>query len=497
MDTDVIVVGAGPVGLMLAAEIRLAGGVPLVVERLAGPPDELRARGVGPLAAEALRRRGLGARLAEYHAAGLADFARDHGSERAHFASIHKIDPALQDEPDREGVYIWQRDLVGVLGEYASGLGVEVRRGNALTGLTQDGSGVTATVATPDGEVRLRARYLVGCDGGRSTVRKAAGFAFAGTDPIMVVRRAAAHIADPETLPPPGRIPTGMLFYGGGMIATFEFGDGLEQPDGPVTAAELEASVRRLTGVDVTISGVGDWLRFSDRALQATTYRTGRVLLAGDAAHVHSPSGGQGLNLGMMDAVNLGWKLAATVSGRAPDGLLDTYTDERHPVGAAVLHNTRAQSALLRPGPHVDALRDVVSELMDIPEVNRYFGRMMSGLGTRYAFPYVAPGTHPLVGTACPNLKLTTGTGVTDLTEFTTAGRTVLLAPADQPEVAGAAGGWRNRVEIVPVRTIDHDRLSAALIRPDGVLAWAAAPGERPDLDMLGTALRTWLGEPG
>jgi hypothetical protein len=332
----------------------------------------------------------------------------------------------------------------------------------------------------------------VGCDGGRSTVRKLGGFAFEGTGPIMIMRRVHGRIEGAEKLPPPGKNEKGALFHGPDAVATTEFDGGFDSAEGPVTAAEMQDSVRRVAGVDVVISDISDTLRFTDHARQATTYRNGRVLLAGDAAHVHSPNGGQGLNLGLMDAVNLGWKLAATVHGWAPDGLLDSYTTERHPVGAAVLHNTRAQSALMRPGPHVEAMRDIVAELMDIPEVNRYFGRMMSGLGTRYAFP---EDTHPLVGRHCPNLKIDGPSRATCLADLTTAGRAVLLSPAADPAVAEAAAAWQHRLEIVPVASIDHD-LAAVLVRPDGAVAWATAPGEPADTDLLRSALERWLGRP-
>lgn len=498
VDIDVIVVGAGPVGLLLAAELRLAGATPLVLERLAEPSTQRKARGVGPLAFEALQRRGLGERLAAHQPQRSAEKAQDHGSAKDHFAWIHKIDPELQEEPDRRGALIWQPDLEAVLGEYAAALNVPVHRGHDVVAVDQDDQGVTATVRTPVGERQIRAAYLVGCDGGRSTVRTLGGFDFPGTPPLMTVRQARVEISDPERLPPSGRTSTGMLIHGPGVIGTFDFGGGPEDRQGPVTCEELQASVRRVAGTDVTITRLSDALRFTDNARQAATYRRGWVLLAGDAAHVHSPNGGQGLNLGLMDAVNLGWKLAAQVRGEAPAELLDSYTAERHPVAAAVLHNTRAQSALMQPGPHTDALRDIVSGLMDIEEVNRYFGRMMSGLAARYALPYMTPDAHPLVGYHCPDLELATatpadGSRAARLSQFTGAGRAVLLAPTGSPEIAAAAG-WRDRLEFAEVTAVDHADLTAALIRPDGAIAWATAPRRPADTGLLQTALRTWLG---
>ncbi|EPD58986.1 FAD-dependent monooxygenase [Streptomyces sp. HGB0020] len=491
-DADVIVVGAGPVGLLLAAELRLAGATPLVLERLAVPSPQHKARSVGPLAAEALVRRGLGERLAAHGGAGAADKARDHGSEKGHFSTIFKIEQALQEEPERQSVFIWQPDLEALLGAYASGLGVEVRREHTVTGLTQDADGVTVTVAAPHGERSLRAAYAVGCDGGRSTVRRLTGFAFPGTAPIMTARRAQAEILNgAEQLPPPGRQPRGILYYGNGMLATFDFfGDTPEERDAPLTAEELEDSVRRITGADIEVAVTGETLRFGDHARQADTYRRGRVLLAGDAAHVHSPMGGQGLNLGLMDAVNLGWKLAAEVRGDAPPGLLDSYTAERHPAGARVLHNTRAQSALLTPGPHTDALRDIFSDLMDLPEVNRHLGRMLSGLDDTYDFPYPSP--HPLTGRHCPDLTVRTGTHEERLSTYTHKGHPVLLA-----RDVSHAQAWHRSVDLIPVDSIAYDGLDAVLVRPDGAIAWASGTESdtgQPANKILDTALSTWFG---
>ncbi|WP_405163464.1 FAD-dependent monooxygenase [Nocardia sp. NBC_01499] len=451
---DVIVVGAGPVGLLLAAELKLAGANPVVIEKLDGPSGEPRARGIGPLATEALVRRGLGAALAEHDEQGRADKLRDHGSTKGHFASIFKIDQEAQEEPDRRFTLIWQPALEKILLDHARGLGVEIRYGTELTELHQDGDGVIAN--------GLRADYLVGCDGGRSTVRKLAGFEFPGTPPLMTVRRVTAQVTG--ELPPPGRLDDGTLYYGHGIVATFDFED-RDRHDGPITAEEMQASIKRVAGVDATVTDVGAGIRFTDQARQVTDYRRGRVFLAGDAAHVHSPSGGQGLNLGLMDAANLGWKLA---NGR--DELLDTYHAERHPVGAAILHNTRAQSALLRPGAHTDALRDIVSDLMEIPEVVRYFGRMISGFGVRHELPY--PVRHPLAGTYCPDLHLTYADGSHGrLADLTRSGGLVRIGP---PEIVSTG----------------REDLAAALIRPDGVVAWAAAPGDSLELPTI--ARSTW-----
>ncbi|WP_370938342.1 FAD-dependent monooxygenase [Amycolatopsis sp. cg13] len=469
MDADVVIVGAGPVGLFLAAELRLGGIRPLVVERLAQPSTERKARGIGVLATEALTRRGLGPQLAAAHEEGMRDFARDHGSSLGHFANIHKL---LPDE-DRPRTHIWQPELERLLAEHA--VGVPVRRAHRVTAIESDVDGVTAIVETPQGEKRITASYLVGCDGGRGKVRSLAGFGFPGTPPLL--RTLAGQVRFEGPVPPAGRYRDGTFLHGGSMAGVTEFArDG--EPDGPVTPAELAAAIRRVTGEDATVTEVRDSRRFADQARQADDYRRGRVLLAGDAAHVHPPSGGQGLNLGLLDAANLGWKLAAVVRGEMPDTLLDSYFRERGPVGAAVLRNTRAQSALLAPGPHVDALREIVAELMDLPQANRYFSELLSGVTERYEFPYLA---EEPVGLHSPERSLVDDDGrVTRLSDHTRTGRGVLVLDPESRDLAALA---TKRVEVVPVTNTE-----SFLLRPDGVIAWAGGEAE------LKVALDAWFG---
>ena len=471
MAAQVIVVGAGPVGLLLAAELRLAGAAPLVLERLTEPSHETRARGVGPLATEALWRRGLGPQLTEEHEQGMRELANDHGSKAGHFANIHKLTP----DPDRPATAIWQPRLEQLLTEHAEALGVPIRRGVEVTALDQDDDGVTVTA----GGQRLRADYLVGCDGGRSTVRKLAGFGFPGTPAVL--RSIAGRVRFGGEIPATRRYPggsfAGRYTPGGGptLSGVSEPAQGPE-PTGAVTTGEFAEAIRRVTGSPVIVEELLDVRRFSDQARQADTYRIGRVLLAGDAAHVHSPSGGQGLNLGLMDAVNLGWKLAAVLRGR-PGTLLDTYPAERLPVGAAVLRNTRAQAALLAPGAHVDALREIVADLMDIPAVDRYFTDLLSAVYQRYELPY--PAEAP-VGQHCPDLELADESGaVSRLHEHTRSGRGLLLLPPHAKDFAEQA---RGRVEVIWAVGVEP-----LLLRPDGVIAWA--PGDAASLDV---AIDTW-----
>ncbi|WP_026198110.1 FAD-dependent monooxygenase [Sciscionella marina] len=468
MDADVLIVGAGPVGLLLSAELRLGGAEVVVLERSAKPNEEKRARAIGPLAFEALCRRGLGPEIAEYTGIGLADLRHDHGSTLRHFAWIFKI----EEEPGRAGAPIWQPDLERILREYARGLGVVVHWGTGVETVVQDSAGVTAGAAG----TQWRARYLVGCDGGRSTVRGLAGFAFPGTEPTMITR---VTEVDPEKLgelPEAGDYPGGKLMHGGTLLGTTEFGTGT---DGPLTTEELRASIRRITGADVPITELREPRKFTDRAHQASTYRSGRVLIAGDAAHVHSPNGGQGLNLGLVDAANLGWKLASVIAGTKGEELLDSYPSERHPAGAAVLRNTRAQSALLWQGEHIGALRELLAELMDLPAANRYFWRLLTGTGDRYEFPY--PASHPRTGFACGDLE----PGGRPVAEYTEDGTALLALPR------GTAVPVPERVRVLELAAPIEEDLSGVLIRPDGTIAWACA-GE--DTDGLAIALRTWFG---
>ncbi|HVV19265.1 MAG TPA: FAD-dependent monooxygenase, partial [Pseudonocardiaceae bacterium] len=320
----------------------------------------------------------------------------------------------------------------------------------------------------------VRCGWLVGCDGGRSTVRRAAGFDFPGTAPTITGHQALVEIADPEQLRLGWhRTPVGMVVYGPvpGRIVTVEYDGPPADRDAPVTLDELQASLRRVSGTDVTLTGVVSATRYTDNARQASTYRKGRVLLAGDAAHVHSPFGGQGLNLGIGDAVNLGWKLAATVEGWAPDGLLDTYTAERHPVGARVLDWTRAQVALMRPDPHTTALRAVVADLMATDDGNAYFLRRTAGIWTD-------PDSSSPVGRRAPEMTLPDGTRLADHCH---SGRPVLLG---SPEVLAVAEPWSDRLTTIAVPE------SALLVRPDGHVAWTT------DIDTLPGALTSWFGAP-
>ena len=500
---DVVVAGGGPVGLMLACELRLGGASVLVLERLTEIDQTVKAGSLNVPAVEAFYRRGMlpqvleeQQRMREYFQA----FARQRPAPpppprfAGHFAGRF-LDAALVDGTDPDfadpgpavsGAMITQQAVETLLGRRAAELGVEVRRGVELIGFEADGEGVTVTA----GGDRIRARWLVGCDGGRSMVRRRAGFDFPGTGPEITGHQAVVEMTGSGGLRTGWNLTEGGVYVFGpapGRILTVEFDGPPGDRETPVTAAELVSSLRRVVGVEVTINAVHSATRFTDNARQATTYRLGRVLLAGDAAHVHSPFGGQGLNLGLGDAMNLGWKLAAVVGGRAPERLLDSYTTERHPIGAWVLDWSRAQVALMRPEPGARALSGVVGDLMGTVSGTTYFVKRISGLWQRYDLGH----GHELAGRSAPDLLLADGTRLAD---HLRDGRGLLLDLAGDPEPRALARGWADRVQVVTAGCPDRPELSALLVRPDGYVAWAAAP--RAGLDGLQAALTTWFGPP-
>jgi 2-polyprenyl-6-methoxyphenol hydroxylase-like FAD-dependent oxidoreductase len=498
MEHDVVIAGAGPVGLLLACELRLHGISTLVLERLTEPSNTIKAGSLSVRTTEALDRRGLFERLDEVQQAQLAPMLEmiksklPPGAEipldelksrfgKGHFAGLFQLDPSKLTGPETiGGAFVPQQELERILAERAAELGADVLRGHDLTGFGQDADGVTIIAGGKD----FRARWLVGCDGGRSTVRKLAGFDFPGTAPTITGHQALVELADPEKLTLGWvRTTTGLCVYGPvpGRILTVEFDGPPADRDTEVTLAELQTSLRHVSGTDVTITKVHTATRWSDNTRQAGDYRLGRVLLAGDAAHVHSPFGGQGLNTGLQDAMNLGWKLAAVARGRVGEALLDTYTSERHPVAKRVLDNTRAQVALIRPDEQTTSLRELFSELMELGEVNQYLIEMMQASEVRYP----ADGDHPLAGRFVPDLKL----GTTRLAELLADGRGVLLDLADNPVLREGSAPWSDRVQVVTAQCPDMPDLQAVLVRPDGYAAWAA-----PSNEPVTTALTRWFG---
>jgi 3-(3-hydroxy-phenyl)propionate hydroxylase len=480
----VVIAGGGPTGLMLAGELALAGVDVAIVERRATQElDGSRAGGLHSRTIEVLDQRGIADRF----------LSEGRAMQGVGFSGI-PLD--ISDFPTRYNyvLALRQSHFERILAAWVSELGVPIAREREVTGFAQDDTGVDVELS--DGQ-SLRAGYLVGCDGGRSLIRKAAGIEFPGWDPSVSSLVAEVEMSE--------EADWGLHYDDKGTQALGKLEDGKrvrlvvsERPAGQTGEPTLRDLSQALIAVWGTDYGVHSptWIsRFTDMTRQAASYRKGRVLLAGDAAHVHYPVGGQGLGVGVQDAVNLGWKLAQVVKGTSPEDLLDTYHAERHPVAARVLHNTMAQTALTRSDARMDALRDTVSELLSMDEPRRRFGAMMSGLDIRYD---LGEG-HPLLGRRMPDLDLVTAGGPLRVFTLLHDARPVLLN-------LGEPGGfditpWADRVQLTDAEYAGAWELpvlgavpapAAVLIRPDGHVAWV---GDGTDLG-LRDALAAWSGSP-
>jgi 2-polyprenyl-6-methoxyphenol hydroxylase-like FAD-dependent oxidoreductase len=482
-DRAVVVAGGGPTGLMLAGELALAGVDVAIVERRASQDlAGSRAGGLHSRTIEVLDQRGIADRfLAQGQVAQVAGFAG--------------VSLDISDFPTRHSyvLALWQKHIERILAGWVEELGVPTYRGREVTGFVHDDAGVDVPLSNGQS---LRAEYLVGCDGGRSLIRKAAGIDFPGSDPTTSNLIAEVEITEePEW---------GIRRDALGIHGLSRLEDGpvrilvTEQrvgATGEPTLRDLSEALIAVYGTDYGIHSPTSISRFTDMARQAASYRKGRVLLAGDAAHVHAPDGGQGLQTGVQDAVNLGWKLAQVVKGTSPQSLLDTYHAERHPVAARVLRNTMASVALRREDERTKALRDTISELLGMEEPRKRFGAMMSGLDIHYD---LGEG-HPLLGRRMPDLDLVTAAGPLRVFTLLHKARPVLLNLAEP-------GGfditpWADRVQAIDAKYIGPWELpalgtvtapTAVLIRPDGYVAWL---GDRTWLG-LGDALTTWFGPP-
>jgi len=491
----VVIAGAGPTGLMLAGELALAGVDVAIVERRANQDlAGSRAGGLHSRTIEILDQRGIADRF----------LSEGQVVQNAGFAGV-MLDISSFPTRHHYGLGLWQNHIERILAGWVSELAVTIYRGRDVTGFAQDDTGVDVELS--DGQ-SLRAKYLVGCDGGRSLIRKAAGIEFPGCDPTT-----SSLIAEVEMTekPPLGihRTVFGIHAFG---KKEYEIRDGkvVYKDGGPTgvmlteaqVGATTEPNLRDLSEALIAVCGTDygvhspTWIsRFTDMTRQAATYHDRRVLLAGDAAHVHAPDGGQGLQTGVQDAVNLGWKLAQVVKGRSPESLLDTYHAERHPVAARVLRNTMASVALRRPDERTTAVRDTMAELLGMDEPRRRFAAMMSGLDIHYD---LGEG-HPLLGRRMPDLDLVTADGPLRVYSLLHDARPVLLnlgvpgifdiTPwADRVQLidAGYVGTW----ELPALGTVTAP--AAVLIRPDGYVAWV---GEGTDLG-LADALTIWFGLP-
>ncbi len=477
----VVIAGGGPTGLMLAGELALAGVDVVIVERRTSQDlDGSRARGLLPRTIEVLDQRGIADRFVSagqvYPAHGFAMIPLD-----------------ISDFPTRHNYVLgllqshFERILAGWVGE----LGVPIRRGCDVVGFAQDDAGVDVELS---GDTSLRAEYLVGCDGGRSLVRKAAGIDFPGLDPSTSWMIAEVEMdEEPEFGFRRDSAGTHALGRADGGLVGVVLTERTVEHTGDPTMDELHDALLAVYGTDYGLRRASWISRFTDMTRQAASYRQGRVLLAGDAAHIHPPHGGQGMGTGVQDAVNLGWKLAQVVHKTSPESLLDTYHAERHPVGARVLHNTMAQVALSSPGDRHQALRDIMTELLGMDEPRRRIAAMLCGLDIHYD---LGEG-HPLLGRRMPDLDVHTADGPTRVFTLLHDARPVLLN-------LGEPGGfdispWANRVRLVDAKHADVWELPvlgeiaappAVLIRPDGHVAWA---GELTDPE-LPQALATWFG---
>jgi 2-polyprenyl-6-methoxyphenol hydroxylase-like FAD-dependent oxidoreductase len=489
----VVIAGGGPTGLMLAGELALAGVDVAIVERRATQQlPGSRAGGLHSRTIEIFDQRGIADRF----------LAEGQVAQVAHFAGV-RLD--ISDFPSRHpyGLGLWQNHIERILAGWVSELAVTFYRAREVRGFAQDDTGVDVELS--DGQ-SLRAQYLVGCDGGRSLIRKAAGIEFPGWDATTSSLIAEVEVTEEPTL----GIHRDALGQHALGRAEYKIRDGevIYADHGPVRVMVTEARVgpsteptlRDLSEALIAVYGTDygahspTWIsRFTDAARQAATYRAGRILLAGDAAHIHPPDGGQGLNTGVQDAVNLGWKLAQVIKGTSPESLLDTYHAERHPVGARVLRNAIAASALRRPDDRTTTVRDTIAELLSMNEPRKQFAATMSGLGIRYD---LGEG-HPLLGRRMPDLDIVSADGPLRLFALLHDARPVLLN-------LGAAGhydiaAWAGRVRLIEATYEGAWELpalgevaapTAVLIRPDGYVAWVA---DGTDLGLV-DALTIWFG---
>jgi 2-polyprenyl-6-methoxyphenol hydroxylase-like FAD-dependent oxidoreductase len=496
---------------MLAGELRLAGVRPLVLERQPQIRHIPKAGGLSGQILELLRYRG---ELERFEAASTAPRPAPRPAPRFPWGGMH-VDFTPLTDPPMQALPLPQPLLERVLDEHARELGADIRRGLEVVGLSQDDDTVTADVRGPGGPDRVTARYLVGCDGASSRVRDLAGIPFPGITYPEVQRLALVTVPESVTVLENGDIDVaglGRISFGFTRTERGEFALGSTNPelmglftseeestdyddDEPMTLTELRDSIRRVLGVDLPLGESTRLTRFTFHAREVERYRDARILLAGDAAHLF-PSPGVALGAGLLDSVNLGWKLGADIQGWAPDGLLDTYDDERRLASARNMLHAQAQVAIRRGhDPAAVALRELFQELMVDEQPLRRIGALMAGSDIRYPFP--GHDHHALIGTFAPDLALHTDRGATSVAELMHGARPILIDLADRPELREIAGGWQPRVDVHTAATDDRPA-DALLIRPDAHIAWAATVDELTDTAALAlrAALSGWFGTP-
>lgn len=495
---DVIISGAGPVGLFLACELALAKCSVLILEKAENPHSPLKQlpfgiRGLSKPTIASLDRRGLLKKLEVHRHLKNPHQNAVQGPRRqaGHFAGIPFHDGNIDTSKwkyllpsSTETSLISELDeLETVLSHRAEALGVIIKRGLATTNIQQTNKGITAH---SDGN-SFKGQWLVGCDGARSVVRKIGGFEFAGTEPEFTGYTTQLEIADSEKLKA-GRTMTAKGMYmqsQPGYLMMQDFDNGaFHHSEKPITLEHVQEVLRRISDTDVTISALHIATTWTDRARQATIYRNGRIFLAGDAAHIHSPLGGQGLNLGLGDAMNLGWKLAAVIQQKTPEGLLDSYQTERHPIGAQVLDWSRAQVAIMKPDPSSRALNTIFRDLMNTRDGATYFAERVWGIYTHYDLG----GDHPLIGYSVPNFEFEDGSRINDLMH---GGQWILLDFDMNMSLKILSDEYADRIKYISGNANDRLGLNVVLIRPDGVIAWAS--DDEPNEQSIRQVVAQWF----